>query len=93
MADGPALRPAPARCACLANARYAPCAGRQAGLSNELEPPLGGGSGERCASPPGAKQSPAPARVMATTRQSAAGRHSRMRRPPSGDACACTLPP
>ena len=51
MAVGPALRPAQAPCACLANTRYVRSVGRQADLSNDLEPPLGGGSGERCIAP------------------------------------------
>ena len=46
MAIGPALRPAQAPGACLANARHdCPSAARPT-LSNELEPPLGGGAGE-----------------------------------------------
>mgnify|MGYP000939423804 CR=1 FL=1 len=51
MAVGPAMRPAQAPSAGLANAGYARPFGRQADLSNESEPPLGGGSGERCIAP------------------------------------------
>jgi hypothetical protein len=50
----PALRPAQAPLRVPGEWPVRPSFGRQADLSNELEPPLGGGSGERCMAPPGA---------------------------------------